>query len=180
MRLVDTSYGDKSLPDAPLTAQVAEPSHAFWSQVSTQDEDHSSGDALNEGPAYQWVSFSVDGQVSNLSPFTPLQSSIEATASQEFEFSPGHTYFALKEEFDAIPLMCFMAMKNRKMVCFFDTFGSLVSYKKLVCFKKSKPRNISLALFTCPAWLCNQAQHHLPQRRSYRCRRNCGSNGSCS
>ncbi|KAJ1300106.1 hypothetical protein OPQ81_002587 [Rhizoctonia solani] len=55
------------------------------------------------------------------------------SALTQIEFQPktGHTYFALDEEFDAIPLMCYIAGKYEKVICFLEGQGALRYYQKL-------------------------------------------------
>ncbi|CAE6407996.1 unnamed protein product [Rhizoctonia solani] len=55
----------------------------------------------------------------------------------DFKLAPGHTYFTIDEEFDAIPLMCFIAGKYDKAICFLEGQGSLRHYQKL--FSKILP-----------------------------------------
>ncbi|KAH7325358.1 hypothetical protein B0J17DRAFT_682129 [Rhizoctonia solani] len=55
----------------------------------------------------------------------------------DFKLAPGHTYFSIEEEFDAIPLICFIAGKYDKTVCFLEGQGSLRHYQKL--FSKILP-----------------------------------------
>ncbi|KAJ1300105.1 hypothetical protein OPQ81_002586 [Rhizoctonia solani] len=49
----------------------------------------------------------------------------------DFELNPGHTYFTIEEDFDAIPLICFIAGHHDKSVCFLEGQGSLRHYQKL-------------------------------------------------
>ncbi|CAE6415348.1 unnamed protein product [Rhizoctonia solani] len=49
----------------------------------------------------------------------------------DFKLTPGHTYFTIDEEFDAIPLMCYISEKYDKTVCFLEGQGSLRHYQKL-------------------------------------------------
>ncbi|ELU39572.1 hypothetical protein AG1IA_06398 [Rhizoctonia solani AG-1 IA] len=55
----------------------------------------------------------------------------------DFKIASGHTYLPIEEEFDAIPLICFMAEKYDKVICFLEGHGSLRHYQKL--FKKILP-----------------------------------------
>ncbi|KAG8711243.1 hypothetical protein FRC11_003332 [Ceratobasidium sp. 423] len=50
----------------------------------------------------------------------------------EFQPTNGHTYFALNEEFDAIPLMCFISGKYDKVICFLEGQLSLRPYQQLI------------------------------------------------
>ncbi|KAG8690045.1 hypothetical protein FRC11_014182 [Ceratobasidium sp. 423] len=59
-------------------------------------------------------------------------SSAETLSEQvNFKLTPGHTYFTIDEEFDAIPLMCFISEKYDKTVCFLEGQGSLRHYQRL-------------------------------------------------
>ncbi|KAL5634341.1 hypothetical protein ACGC1H_002419 [Rhizoctonia solani] len=49
----------------------------------------------------------------------------------EFQLTAGHTYFALEEDFDAIPLICFIAGKYDKVICFLEGHGALRHYQRL-------------------------------------------------
>ncbi|CEL63384.1 hypothetical protein RSOLAG1IB_10720 [Rhizoctonia solani AG-1 IB] len=55
----------------------------------------------------------------------------ETPAQAGFKLTNGHTYFPIEEEFDAIPLICFIAGKYDKVVCFLEGQGSLRHYQKL-------------------------------------------------
>ncbi|CUA67194.1 Target of rapamycin homolog [Rhizoctonia solani] len=59
-----------------------------------------------------------------------------------FELTSGHTYFATEEDFDAMPLICFLAEKYDKTVCFLEGQGSLRHYQKL--FSKILQSKISV------------------------------------
>jgi hypothetical protein len=56
----------------------------------------------------------------------------ETPSQAGFKLTNGHTYFPIEEEFDAIPLICFIAGKYDKAVCFLEGQGSLRHYQKLV------------------------------------------------
>ncbi|CUA71106.1 RNA1 polyprotein [Rhizoctonia solani] len=49
----------------------------------------------------------------------------------EFQLVTGHTYFALEEDFDAIPLICFISSKYDKVICFLEGHGALRHYQRL-------------------------------------------------
>lgn len=51
-----------------------------------------------------------------------------------FHPTPGYTYFAIEEEFDAIPLICFLVTVSpaRKVAIFLDDLGCLPHYQTLV------------------------------------------------
>ncbi|CAE6474606.1 unnamed protein product [Rhizoctonia solani] len=53
-----------------------------------------------------------------------------------FKPTPGNTYLTINDEFEAIPLMCFLAGTcahvSRKVVFFFDTSGCQLQYQKLI------------------------------------------------
>ncbi|CCO36701.1 hypothetical protein BN14_10844 [Rhizoctonia solani AG-1 IB] len=53
-----------------------------------------------------------------------------------FKITPGNTYLAVDDEFDAIPLMCFLAgtcgPDSRRAVFFIDTSGCQLHYQKLI------------------------------------------------
>ncbi|CAE6485997.1 unnamed protein product, partial [Rhizoctonia solani] len=53
-------------------------------------------------------------------------------AQIEFQPTIGHTYFTLHEEFDAIPLMCFIAGKYNKVICFLEGQGAFRPYHDLL------------------------------------------------
>jgi hypothetical protein len=60
------------------------------------------------------------------------------THSPGFDAVPGHTYIALKEDFDIIPTICFLANVHERVVCFLDDAGALVHYNNLVsCYKRN-------------------------------------------
>ncbi|KAF8755198.1 hypothetical protein RHS01_05391 [Rhizoctonia solani] len=59
------------------------------------------------------------------------------SAEADFKPASGHTYLPIEEEFDAIPLIGFMAEKYDKVICFLEGHGSLRHYQKL--FKKILP-----------------------------------------
>ncbi|CAE6526262.1 unnamed protein product [Rhizoctonia solani] len=63
---------------------------------------------------------------------TPLPRLEPSPTQIDFLSTTGHTYFALSEEFDAIPLMCFIASKYDKVICFLEGQGSLRHYQKLL------------------------------------------------
>ncbi|KAF8596821.1 hypothetical protein BDV93DRAFT_527828 [Ceratobasidium sp. AG-I] len=61
-----------------------------------------------------------------------LQSTVQETPKRPaFETVPGLTYFALEEEFDAIPLMSFIAETHGKTIFFLEEPESLVHYREL-------------------------------------------------
>ncbi|CEL60402.1 hypothetical protein RSOLAG1IB_12351 [Rhizoctonia solani AG-1 IB] len=62
-------------------------------------------------------------------PTTPRPESMDTQT--EFYPTTGHTYFALDEEFDVIPLICFLSEQYGKVICFLEGQGSLPSYQKL-------------------------------------------------
>ncbi|CAE6540610.1 unnamed protein product, partial [Rhizoctonia solani] len=55
------------------------------------------------------------------------------TPSEELNFKliSGHTYFTVEEDFDAMPLISFLAGKYDKTICFLEGQGSLRHYQKL-------------------------------------------------
>ncbi|CCO36762.1 hypothetical protein BN14_10906 [Rhizoctonia solani AG-1 IB] len=69
-----------------------------------------------------------DPDVPSPSPAPRPPSTLEKA---EFQLVPGHTYFALDEEFDAIPSMCFVACKYFKTICFLEGHAALKYYQKL-------------------------------------------------
>ncbi|KEP51638.1 hypothetical protein V565_058050 [Rhizoctonia solani 123E] len=56
------------------------------------------------------------------------------SASTPTEFQPitGNTYFTLQEEFDALPLICFLCGKYEKVILFVEGQGALRLYKRLL------------------------------------------------
>ncbi|CAE6479750.1 unnamed protein product [Rhizoctonia solani] len=60
----------------------------------------------------------------------------EPASANNFESTPGETYFALDEEFDAIPLICFLATtcapSLRKVVLFVNFTGCRSQYRTLI------------------------------------------------
>ncbi|CAE6489066.1 unnamed protein product [Rhizoctonia solani] len=61
---------------------------------------------------------------------------VPTPAIDTFKSTPGYTYFTIKEEFEAIPLMCFLATtcahNTKKAVLFFDISGCQTQYKILI------------------------------------------------
>ncbi|KAJ1300108.1 hypothetical protein OPQ81_002589 [Rhizoctonia solani] len=49
----------------------------------------------------------------------------------KFKLTTGHTYFIIEEDFDAIPLMCFIAGKYDKVILFLEGQGALRPYHDL-------------------------------------------------
>ncbi|KAG8756724.1 hypothetical protein FRC11_005061, partial [Ceratobasidium sp. 423] len=49
----------------------------------------------------------------------------------KFQTTTGHTYFALDEEFDTIPLICFISEQYDKVICFLEGQAALHSYQTL-------------------------------------------------
>ncbi|KAG8725169.1 hypothetical protein FRC09_006792 [Ceratobasidium sp. 395] len=49
-----------------------------------------------------------------------------------FKPAPGHKYIAIVEEFDAIPLICFLANVHGRLVCFLDGDLALNNYRTLL------------------------------------------------
>ncbi|KAG9118475.1 hypothetical protein FRC07_007004 [Ceratobasidium sp. 392] len=58
--------------------------------------------------------------------------SVDAAPVGEFVFIPQHSYIAIEEEFDAIPLICFLANAHSKLVCFLDDESALTHYRTLL------------------------------------------------
>ncbi|KAG8730514.1 hypothetical protein FRC11_006545 [Ceratobasidium sp. 423] len=50
----------------------------------------------------------------------------------EFQPTIGQTYFTLDEQFDAVPLMCFISDQYSKVICFLGGQGILQSYQQLL------------------------------------------------
>ncbi|KAH7325364.1 hypothetical protein B0J17DRAFT_231480 [Rhizoctonia solani] len=67
-----------------------------------------------------------------LIPPTPTIPRPESVFTQpEFEPTTGLTFFPYAEEFDVIPLMCFIAGKYNKVICFVEGQGALRTYHDL-------------------------------------------------
>ncbi|CAE7233837.1 unnamed protein product [Rhizoctonia solani] len=62
---------------------------------------------------------------------SPMPRPESTPAQTEFQPVAGHTYFALDEEFDAIPLMSFIAGQYGKVICFLEGHGALRHYQRL-------------------------------------------------
>ncbi|KAF8596813.1 hypothetical protein BDV93DRAFT_570557 [Ceratobasidium sp. AG-I] len=114
----------KPLPNVLLSPKAHEPSGDFQIQASTQVEGDFVRNALDPGEPEHLPLLNSLG-------FKPAQSATEATTRHEFKSPPRHTYFAVEEEFDTIPLICFIAKENFKVVCFLDDFASLAYYRML-------------------------------------------------
>lgn len=67
-------------------------------------------------------------------PPEPTITTSKVAGKKEFQPTLGHTYFAIDEEFDAIPLMCFLALTsaNDKAIFFLDDQSILAHYQKLI------------------------------------------------
>ncbi|CEL63380.1 hypothetical protein RSOLAG1IB_10716 [Rhizoctonia solani AG-1 IB] len=72
----------------------------------------------------------ADSDSDNFFP-DPMSRPDSVQAETDFQHTTGHTYFALDEEFDIIPLMCFLTQKYYKVICFLEGQGLLRPYQKL-------------------------------------------------
>ncbi|CAE6474629.1 unnamed protein product [Rhizoctonia solani] len=66
---------------------------------------------------------------------SPMPGSESVLPQTEFQLTTGNTYFAVDEEFDVIPLICFLSGQYHKVVCFLEGEGGLRSYQRLVGVK---------------------------------------------
>ncbi|KAG8729712.1 hypothetical protein FRC10_003500, partial [Ceratobasidium sp. 414] len=57
---------------------------------------------------------------------------VNMSPTPTFEPVPGHNYIAIREQFDAIPLICFLAGVHGRLVCFLDDESALVHYRSLL------------------------------------------------
>ncbi|CAE6449636.1 unnamed protein product, partial [Rhizoctonia solani] len=89
----------------------------------TQNELQS---AVEEGALRVETDSDSDIPPPGLSPRPPV-----VLEQNEFRLTTGHTYFVLDEEFDAIPLMCFISGKYRKLICLLEGHGALRHYQRL-------------------------------------------------
>jgi hypothetical protein len=81
------------------------------------------------------ICMSSEARGTSVNPGTATGSSGSAQHNP-FKPTPGQTYFVIEEDFDAIPLICFMGLTSAdgKVVCFFEDPGSLRYYQALVRF----------------------------------------------
>ncbi|KAH7325363.1 hypothetical protein B0J17DRAFT_682153 [Rhizoctonia solani] len=61
--------------------------------------------------------------------FTPRSDSVPSHTG--FQPTTGHTYFTIDEEFDSIPLMCFISQQYYKVICFLEGQGALRPHQQL-------------------------------------------------
>ncbi|CAE7233833.1 unnamed protein product [Rhizoctonia solani] len=64
-------------------------------------------------------------------PSSPLPRSDSVPVHTEFQHTAGKTYFVIDEEFDAIPLICFLTQKYNKVICFLEGQSALRSHQQL-------------------------------------------------
>ncbi|KAF8716093.1 hypothetical protein RHS02_09952, partial [Rhizoctonia solani] len=62
---------------------------------------------------------------------SPAPRQEEVPQKNEFQLTTGHTYFDLEEEFDAVPLMCFISDKYHKTICLLEGHAAVRHYQKL-------------------------------------------------
>ncbi|KAH7325360.1 hypothetical protein B0J17DRAFT_682143 [Rhizoctonia solani] len=73
----------------------------------------------------------ADNSYDPRSQASPAPRSDSVVTHIEFQPTTGQTYFAIDEEFDAIPLICFISQQYDKVICFLEGQGALRSYQQL-------------------------------------------------
>ncbi|CAE6481723.1 unnamed protein product [Rhizoctonia solani] len=80
------------------------------------EEDDGVDDGDSEGPG-------------PLPDFTPRSDPLPTHIG--FQHTASHTYFTVDEEFDAIPLICFISQQYNKVICFLEGQGALGAHQQL-------------------------------------------------
>ncbi|KAH7325359.1 hypothetical protein B0J17DRAFT_682133 [Rhizoctonia solani] len=97
-----------------------------------------------------------DDSDSHTSPPSSMPRPEPTPIKTEFLPTAGHTYFALDEGFDAIPLMCFVASQYGKVICFVEGHGALRHYQKLFA-------QVALRLIITPGISNNKANEAIEE-----------------
>ncbi|KAG9121718.1 hypothetical protein FRC07_002229, partial [Ceratobasidium sp. 392] len=58
--------------------------------------------------------------------------SADVTPAGTLDLIPKHSYITIEEEFDAIPLICFLAIAHGRLICFLDDESALTHYRTLL------------------------------------------------
>ncbi|KAH7308724.1 hypothetical protein B0J17DRAFT_688588 [Rhizoctonia solani] len=137
-----------SLPNPDWTTETiytdwaAEPDNTEWesglpstftptSQLDSNTLDTTQQDSTNNAQmasTYAWVAQYPSGPGNR-------GAAVSNPGRDAFKTTPGFTYFMIDEEFEAIPLMCFLAttcVTIKKAVLFFRIAGCQTQYKRLI------------------------------------------------